>query len=222
MTNNPSNQPFEPFRVQSDLLKNAAAQSGRVQPAGGDPGKPGKPGSRKVFGDWDLSDARWLVMIVFGFIYWLSERDAFLRPLTIVVLLACLLFRMEPRARQFAGVPLVLAAIKLAYQMTPNSLLPGSTLSMLPEQTKDAIGGLPWVPMFLAICIFYLPKNANVTATIMRVAAIALLISGLIPGDGYIVILAMIQYTLFIGVLVGLIADHAWNGGETRMRVQVN
>jgi hypothetical protein len=39
-----------------------------------------------------------------------------------------------------------------------------------------------------------------------------LLISGLIPGEGYVVVLGMIQYTLFIGVLVGLIADHPWNG----------
>jgi hypothetical protein len=39
-----------------------------------------------------------------------------------------------------------------------------------------------------------------------------LLISGLIPGDGYVIVLAMIQYTLFIGVLVGLIADLSTNG----------
>jgi len=42
---------------------------------------------------------------------------------------------------------------------------------------------------------------------IARATAMGLLISGLIPGDGYVMVLAMVQYTLFIGVLVGLIAD---------------
>jgi hypothetical protein len=73
--------------------------------------------------------------------------------------------------------------------------------------------GLPWVPMFLAICIFYLPRTANVTGTILRAGAFALLIAGLIPGEGYIVVLGMIQYTLFLGVLIGLIADHPWSNG---------
>jgi len=73
---------------------------------------------------------------------------------------------------------------------------------------------LPWVPMFLAVCIFYLPQNATVTGTIVRAAAFALLISGLIPGEGYIVILGMIQYTLFLGVLIGLIADHPWTSAR--------
>ncbi len=49
-------------------------------------------------------------------IYWLAERDPILRPMTILVLLACLSFRMEERAREIAGVPLTLAAIKLAYR----------------------------------------------------------------------------------------------------------
>ena len=129
-----------------------------------------------------------------------------------LMLLACLLFRLQGRAREIAGVPLTLAAIKLAYQMTPDATTLPGTQVLLTEQFKAAMTGLPWVPMFLAICIFYLPQTATVTGTIVRAGAFALLISGLIPGDGYIVVLAMIQYTLFLGVLIGLIADHPWNG----------
>jgi hypothetical protein len=125
---------------------------------------------------------------------------------------------MEPRARQLAGVPLTLAAVKLAFQMTPNAIFEPGALGLLPEQSKAYFDGMPWVPMFLAICIFHLPQKATVTGTIVRFGAISLLISGLIPGDGYVVILAMIQYTLFIGILVGLIADYSWNGGPNGSR----
>jgi hypothetical protein len=213
MTNNQTNQPFQPFHVQSSLLQNEAQQSSRAQEGSGGPGKPGGPGSNNPFGNWGQSEARWLLIAVFAAIYWAAEQDALLRPMAILVLLGCLLFRMERRTRELAGVPIALAAIKLVYQMSPHAVVLPGTLSLLSDQTKASITGLPWVPMFLAMCTFYLPQKATVTGTIMRFGAIALLISGLIPGDGYVVVLAMIQYTLFIAVLVGLTADHAWNGG---------
>jgi hypothetical protein len=222
MTINQPNEPYQPFHVQSDLLKNSAQQSSKARQGSGGPGKPAGTASNSPFGNWDLGDARWLVMPLFAAIYWITDRDAILRPTTILVLLACLLFRMAPRARELAGVPLTLAAMKLAYQMTPNPALPPGTFGLLSEQAKASMVGMPWVPMFLAICIFYLPQMATVTGTIVRAGAIGVLISGLIPGDGYVAVLAMIQYTLFIGVLVGLIADHTWNGhaGESTGTVQ--
>jgi hypothetical protein len=212
MTNNQTNQPFEPFQVQSKLFQSPAQSAGSGRQGTGGPGKTAGNGGNSLFGNLDWNEARWLVMLVFALIYWVTERDPLLRPMTILVLLACLLFRMEGRAREIAGVPLTLAGIKLAYQMIPNATdLPGTHI-MLTEQMKAALTGLPWVPMFLAICIFYLPQKATVTGTIVRAGAFALLISGLIPGEGYIVVLGMIQYTLFLGVLIGLIADHPWNG----------
>jgi hypothetical protein len=204
MTDNNINQPFERFHVQSNLLQNAAAATS--------PGRQGNGGGNTPAGNFHWNEARWLATIVFGAIYWVAQRDPQLRPMTILVLLACLLFRMEGRTREIAGVPLTLAAIKLAYQMTPSAtLLPGTQL-LMSEQMKAAWTGLPWVPMFLAICLFYLPKKSTVTGSIIRAGAIGLLISGLIPGEGYVVVLGMIQYTLFLGVLIGLIADHPWNG----------
>lgn len=215
MTNNQPNEPYQSFHVQSELLKDAERQNNKQERGRGGPGKPGGARANTPFGNWHNDDARWLLMVAFAAIYWIAERDPLLRPITMIVLLACLLFRMEPRARQLAGVPLTLAAVKLVFQMTPASgALPGS-VGLWPEQTKAALAGVPWVPMFLAICIFYLPQKPTVTGTITRVGAIGVLISGLIPGDAYVVVLAMIQYTLFIGILVGLIADHAWNCGAS-------
>jgi hypothetical protein len=218
MTNHHTNQPFEAFHVQLNLLQNAGPPTGAGKQGTGGPGKTAGGGTNTPFGNFDWREARWLVMVLFGVIYWLTERDPLLRPITILVLLACLLFRLEGRAREIAGVPLTLAAIKLAYQMTPNATLLPGTQVLLSEQFKAAMTGLPWVPMFLAICIFYLPQKATVTGTIVRALAFALLISGLIPGDGYIVVLAMIQYTLFLGVLIGLVADHPWNGATQDVR----
>lgn len=211
MTNNQNNQPFEPFRVQSPLLQDRGRTAAPQQGSGG-PGAPSGPGGDTPFGRFHWNEARWLVMILFAVLYWGAEHDRLLQPLTLLVLLACLLFRMDARSRNIAGVPLALAALKLVYQMNPGAMVMPGTQILLPENVKTAMTGLPWVPMFLAICIFYLPQTATVTGIIARATAIALLISGLIPGDGYVIVLAMIQYTLFIGVLVGLIADFSTNG----------
>jgi hypothetical protein len=217
MTNNQTNQPFEPFHVQSNLLQNAAQSGGSPRQGSSDPATTAGGGSNTPFANFDGREARWLVMVPFAAIYWITQGDPRLRPMTILVLLACLLFRLEGRAREIAAVPLTLAAIKLACQMTPHATTLPGTQVLLPEQFKAAMTGLPWVPMFLAICIFYLPRKATVTGAIVRAGAFALLISGLIPGDGYIVVLAMIQYTLFLGVLIGLIADHPWDGSTQQV-----
>jgi hypothetical protein len=217
MTNNPTNpnnpqnqarETFEAFRVQSPLLTNAT-QSAAHGKQGSGQGNPAGTEWNTPFGKFDWNEVRWLFMPVFAGIYWATQKDAQLRPLTLLVLLGCLLLKMETRARQIAGVPLSLAAIKLVYQMAPSATVLPGTQFLLPENLKTAMTGLPWVPMFLAICIFYLPQGATVTGMIARAGAMALLISGLIPGDGYVVVLAMIHYVLFIGILVGLIADFA-------------
>src|SRR5579863_6080463 len=102
MTNNQTNQPFEPFRVQSTLLQNGEQSTGTGRQSGG-PGKSGGNGVTTLFGGFDWNEVRWLVMVVFAAIYWITERDPLLRPMTILVLLACLLFRMEGRAREIAA-----------------------------------------------------------------------------------------------------------------------
>jgi hypothetical protein len=212
MTNNQTNQPFEPFRVRSPLLGNSGQTAAPGGEGSGGPGAPSGPGWDTPFGRFHWMEARWLVMILFAVIYWAAARDRLLQPLTLLVLLACLLFRMDARSRNIAGVPLALAALKLIDQMNPGATVVPGTQILLPENAKAAMTGLPWVPMFLAICLFYLPQKPTVTGMIARAAAIALLISGLIPGDGYVMVLAMVHYTLFIGVLVGLIADFSTNG----------
>jgi hypothetical protein len=207
MTNKPTNQPFEPFHVQSNLLRNAQA--------GGERKGTGGAGQSKGFADYNpfgagnAPEARWLAMPLFGMMYYVAQQFPEFWPVTILVLLACLLFRMEARDRELAGVPLTLAALRLAYQMTSNRLVSIGSTGTVPPQLKASMLGMPWVPLFFAICIFYLPRKATVTGKIMVASAICMLISGLLPGDGYIVIFGMIEYMLFVGVAAGLIADYS-------------
>ena len=110
-----TNQPLEPFQVQSNLLQNATPAGG--VPSAGGVGKAGGPGGNTRFSNFDRHQARWLALIVFLAIYWAAQQDPLLRPMTILVLLACLLLRTEGRSREIAGVPLALAAVKLALSL---------------------------------------------------------------------------------------------------------
>ncbi len=216
MTNNASNQPFEPFQVQSNLLK-SATQSDPERQGTGEAGKSKSAWYNKPLGSSDASAVGWLALPLFAAVYAITEQQPDLRPVTIFVLLACLLLRMDARDRHLAGVPLTLAGFRLVYQMALGSRPILGSPEILAPQTKDSLLGMPWLPLFLAICIFYLPRKATVTGKIMSVGAICMLISGLLPGDGYVAIFAMIQYTLFVGVVAGLIADHTSNSNGGRI-----
>lgn len=202
MTNNHPNQPLEPFHVQSDLLKS-------TQSAG--PGQSPKSSTTR----W-IDEFKWLAIPVFAVIYVVTQERPEFRPLTMLVLLACVLFRMEYRYRQLAGVVLTMAAMKLAYQMASRSLsLFGAAAA---PQIQDTFVAVPWLPMFFATCVFYMPRFATVTGKIMMIGAITMLASGLLPGDGYVVIFGMIQYSLFLAVGIGLAVDFSarMNGNGSR------
>jgi hypothetical protein len=211
MTNYPTNHPFEAFHVQSSLLKSATPQGGNAAKATSGAGQSKRFGDYNPFGNWNAAESRWLAMPLFGLIYFIAEQLPEFRPLTIFVMLACLLLRMETRDRELAGIPLTLAAMRLAYQMTSGSAALVGSPGIMPAQMKASMLGMPWVPMFFAVCIFYLPRKATATGKIMAASAICMLVSGLLPGEGYVVIFGIIQYTLFVGVVVGLVADYSAN-----------
>ena len=162
MTNNASNQPFEPFQVQSNLLK-SATQSDPERQGTGEAGKSKSAWYNKPLGSSDASAVGWLALPLFAAVYAITEQQPDLRPVTIFVLLACLLLRMDARDRHLAGVPLTLAGFRLVYQMALGSRPILGSPEILAPQTKDSLLGMPWLPLFLAICIFYLPRKATVT-----------------------------------------------------------
>ena len=211
MATNPINQPFQPFQVQSSLLKDApkAGNSGPQGPAGSR-----TPGGGSGDGDPSSSDPSrgyfgWLAALVFVAIYAVSQRYPQLAPLTIAVLIACVLFRLGPRERQFAAVPVAVAGIRLGLQLANSPIWGlGRTASIVnPNVVRPADFGLVWLPLFFSVCLFYMPKRISVTSKIILACSIVLLISGLVPGEGYIYLFAMVQYFLFIAIAVGLLID---------------
>jgi hypothetical protein len=67
----------------------------------------------------------------------------------------------------------------------------------------------PWLPLFFAVCLFYMPRFETCTGKILMVGSVLLLVSGLLPGGGFEVIFITTQYFLFIAIVVGLAVDFA-------------
>jgi hypothetical protein len=67
--------------------------------------------------------------------------------------------------------------------------------------------GIPWLPAFLSVCLFYLPKKDSITLKIVAVEAMAVILSSLLPGEGFLSVLGIFHYTLFFAMTVGLIPD---------------
>jgi hypothetical protein len=160
---------------------------------------------------------RWAVAPLFGFVFFSTERMPFLAPLTILILLSCLLSRMENDVRKIAAVPLTLSAIKLSFAMSSqlayNFWVPGA-----PGSSNDV--GFLWLPIFFSACLIFIPVRESVTFRIVLAASCLLLASGLLPGQGFLCIFYLIDYLLFIAIVVGIFVDlktHLPTQGRSRL-----
>ena len=152
-----------------------------------------------------------------------------LTPLVLLCLLGVLLYRMDDTSRKLAAIPLTFGAFRLIGNV---SLLLNWD-STNPNQrgwggggtTWETCLGIPWVPMLLAATLFYAPIKNAVTTKIMYWESIAMMISGLIPGQGFIGVLCVIHYTLFIAVTVGLAIDlqrvNLWGSSQDMPEVRI-
>ena len=146
-----------------------------------------------------------LFAVIFGIAWYRPEFG----PLTVLVLAGCLLYRLEAWQRKLAAAPLILAAIRLCLLM-PAYVTHWSGSSPLLgalSQKPGSDSGFPWIPAFLSVCLFYLPKTGSITLKIVVVEALAAILSSLLPGDGFVTIVGMLNSTLFFVVVVGLLLD---------------
>jgi len=134
-----------------------------------------------------------------------------LTPLVLLCLLGVLLYRMDDTGRKLAAIPLTFGAFRL---VTGVSFLLNSDVTSPNQRGWGVAGaawetclGMPWVPLLLAASLLYAPIKDAVTTKIMYWESVAMMISGLIPGQGFVGILCVIHYTLFIAVIVGLVID---------------
>lgn len=149
--------------------------------------------------------SRWLSAPIFLFIFFYTLRLPFVAPLTILVLLGCLLTRMETHSRQIAAVPLTLSAIKLSFQMSSQIAENFAYSGAARGFGNDP--GFIWLPMFFSVCLIFIPKRESATFKIIVAASCLMLASGLLPGQGYLCIFYLLDYLLFVAIVIGIFVD---------------
>lgn len=162
-----------------------------------------------LFAGLETSSARTLGGVLFLVIFALSRNLLQLSALLLVVLLGCLLYRMDTRERQIAAIPLTFSAIRLGFQMSEHLSLwqPGpSADAVVVSHAFDS--GIHWLPLFFCAYLFYSPWKQSYTSRLIFWYSIMLLLSGLLPGDeAYLYLCSMLFYTLFVAIVITLILD---------------
>ena len=114
-------------------------------------------------------------------------------------------FGATTSARRIAAVPLTLSAIKLSTEMA--SHLNASRVNAANPQGLAFEPGVFWLPVFLAACLVFIPNKESVTFRIIFVASCLLLATGLLPGDGFLVIFYVLGVMLFLAMGIGIFVD---------------
>ena len=154
-----------------------------------------------------------LAALLFTIIFMVSWKRPEFAPLTILVLAGCLLYRLDARQRKLASAPLILAAIRLCLMLSAKLVAAGG-FALEQKWPAPMVGtvmtgdwGITWIPAFLSVCLFYLPRKDSITLKIVALEAIAVILSSLLPGDGFASVLAVFNATLFFAVTIGLLFD---------------
>jgi hypothetical protein len=161
-----------------------------------------------LFEGLENTSSRTLAGVLFAAIFVLGRGYLQFSGLLLIILLVCLLYRMDNRERQIAGIPLAFSAIRIAL---------GFTLQFpdrLQQSSNSLASGIPafeaalyWMPLLFSAYLFYSPWKSSHTSRVIFWYSLALLLSGLLPGDGYLYVAAMLFYTLFVVVGIALIID---------------
>jgi hypothetical protein len=206
---------LQPFYVPAKVFKPTA--TGDTSASGGGAAvppqqPPRKPQSRFVDPDLGVdlnsSGVKLAAAALFGAAYVLLQTQPALMALTVFILLGAVMLRLDAHRRRIAAVPVTLATLLLACNMAKLCAMPAS------NQLINVGTLASWLPLFFAACIFYMPRVNAATNKILMTGAMLLLLSGLLPGNGFEVIFVMTQYYIFIAVVIGLAIDLAGNGAH--------
>jgi hypothetical protein len=151
--------------------------------------------------DLEWPYVRMFVALLFAVIFGIAWHRPEFSPLTIIVVAGCLLYRLDSWQRKLATAPLLLAAIRFYL------LLPAYSAEMTRQRIPDGDFGIPWIPAFLSVCLFFLPRKESVMLKIVVAESLVLILSSLLPGEGLLGVLAVLNYTLFFVVTIGLLLD---------------
>jgi hypothetical protein len=162
------------------------------------------------FKDLDTPLAKWAAVLLFVLIFIMARDLYFLSPLLILILLGCVLYRMNTRERAIAGVPITFAAIRLGISLA--EMFPMRTLGTAANMLRAQTSGVMWVPLFLGACLFYTPWKATYTSAVVFWESVVYLLAGLLPIDGFLGISSMMAYAMFFVIGFTLVRDFspAW------------
>ena len=170
-----------------------------------------------LFEGLESSSARTLGGVLFAVILILGKGLMQFSGLGLVILLVCVLYRMEPRERRIAAIPLafsaVLTALGFASQLVTGSHQPTG----VGVDNPTFAGSLYWMPLLFSAYLFYSPWKDSFTSRAIFWYSTALLLSGLLPGDGYLYVSALIFYMLFVTLAITLILDFS-QGNQAAQR----
>jgi hypothetical protein len=152
-------------------------------------------------------NTRLVVAPLFLVIFFLSQSVPPLAPVTILVLLGCLLARLEARIRNIVAVPMTISATVLTFHVLQSTSAIPSTFANNPFNTTLSTYGLPWLPIFFAACLLFIPATDSATFKLVMAESFLLLFSGLIPGSGCLIVFLMVYYTLFIAIIIAIFHD---------------
>ena len=176
--------------------QNSGATPATPPPSGGSAKNAGNPPN----GDsWNVPGLHWIALPLFLVAYF-AVADC--TPLALIALLACTLYRLDDHKRRIAAVPVSFAALMLAARIC-GAAFPslGHATGLAPTAT--------WVPLFLAACILYMPRQSSITNNFFLAMAGVVLVSGLLPGDAYVGVFATAQVFMFMGLVTCLAIDFA-------------
>lgn len=211
MTRYTGNEPIEPFVVVAKTVRCSVEKS---EPSGGSSGGGGGKGPSPQLSALNLEDldsprGKFAVGLLLAGALLLACNNPRLGEVAILILPGVVIYRLDARSRRIAAVPVALASMMLASKILVGG--PGYANSGY-LSPADATEIKTWMPLLLAGCLFYMPKFPTCTEKILLVLSLVLLLSGLLPGDGFGVIFRTTQYFLFIAISVGLGVDLTQNG----------
>src|SRR5262249_26260068 len=97
------------------------------------------------------------------------------------------------------------ATIRLALSLTAQFHI--SQLAPAARNNPAFLESLNWVPLLFAAYLFFAPWKHSHTSRVVFWYSVALLLCGLIPGDGYLYIAALLFFYLCMAIGFALVRD---------------
>lgn len=162
------------------------------------------------FKDLNTPLAKTSAAILFAAIFFLGRHLYFMAPLLVVVLLACVLYRLNGRERTILAIPVTFAAIRLGTALGDEFTL--NAVSNYSTILRVQATGVTWLPLFLAACLFYTPWKLSYTSRAIFWQALIYLMAGLLPVEGFFVVSTVLTYGIFFVISFAMIRDFspAW------------